>query len=1216
MGRKAAALPDRLVLAEDLIPDQRLIDTTQDRFEHEALARALAEIAFAAESPVNIALFGAWGAGKSSVYSMVSGHLNRLAGNKIKIARYDAWKYGGKALKRNFVETMTRELKAGDDEDLKGLHEPTEVTELRLGRWLWRNWGSLALGVIVAICVAALSLVVLAYASVVLGRLPFTTAVAVSLAPAGTVLGLALVALLVGPKMLEAAVNKVSSTPPSDDDQFSQRFSDLVKKVCRKGTERLVIFIDELDRCSPEDVVSTLVDLKTFLDQPRCVFIVAADREVIERSLQHVPQAKPVRSEEPYYSTPGAFLDKIFQHQIALPPLRPRALTRFAYSLVQDQGGVWAELRGRDSSLLEAVVFALIPIHVRSPRRVKVLLNSFATNARIAQGRNLPWLDRAKELAVFTVLETEFPSVAADLVQVPRLLQFLRDTGSQPSRDADEVVRRYRPRPNTEIEARTTDAQDNDGQTESAAGELLADDENTDSARDTLNRQLLMYLEKIHAGGIPDPKPDLFYLQGAGRTEAELEPRLGDLIDLASDTPPSLIVESFTGQPQRVLNIAVPLIVAVGEDNLGPGRFLAIESACRLVEQMDIDGLRAIAGEIAPVVMAAAGSNSFPLQATPGAVLLALLSDAPSPIGKIVRLAAASDAGDSLIERIADTLPFARDQDASVPICSMLEESYGWRPEPLHHSLRTLPLKTALDLWRSIEQSVLRTLVSLELDKPASDEPPQSQRAIRSAAADPEPTGAGLERMTKLLDAVSARPDCEALTAAVFESMQSIETDPLRTEVTALAVKVVEALSDAGIINRLVLAGLTRADSSQWGYWAGLLVEVDGTDRLSETHARQFISSRLLPQLSIEVDRTVVGALPALAESLATMSATVEDDGVKDAFLALISALTWNVDEDEAAVAAGITYEIRDAQRIAAHATGRVLRRLVGSDVVDQALANDVFSGVKTITLDDVAQPRLIQLIGDLSEVAASQLSSMLDGWKAPAEEKLQRCQLQLHARIKAGGKALNPSEMPATDDGPISADILDTWLRLNPPVEHAVRLIAQLMPRKAALSEYVTRLAVPGRTQLWVSAEGAAGTDALLRMLGGLGVGAAAVRHMHEQTNEDLRQHDRDRVVQRLISASVPDVDEELDQLRKAASRFALDLLDRGSVGDAKLAAKLVIWSGGAGRGHVQSLRREFDLAAEHRATAFSKSTLAQLVDLNLLTPRKKGPLEWLFNR
>ena len=29
---------------------------------------------------------------------------------------------------------------------------------------------------------------------------------------------------------------------------------------------RLVVFVDELDRCSPEDVVATLISLKTFLD--------------------------------------------------------------------------------------------------------------------------------------------------------------------------------------------------------------------------------------------------------------------------------------------------------------------------------------------------------------------------------------------------------------------------------------------------------------------------------------------------------------------------------------------------------------------------------------------------------------------------------------------------------------------------------------------------------------------------------------------------------------------------------------------------------------------------------------------------------------------------------------------------------------------------------------------------------------------------------------
>jgi hypothetical protein len=37
------------------------------------------------------------------------------------------------------------------------------------------------------------------------------------------------------------------------------------------------------------------MDLKTFLDQPECVFIVAADSDVLKKSLHELPQAKPVR---------------------------------------------------------------------------------------------------------------------------------------------------------------------------------------------------------------------------------------------------------------------------------------------------------------------------------------------------------------------------------------------------------------------------------------------------------------------------------------------------------------------------------------------------------------------------------------------------------------------------------------------------------------------------------------------------------------------------------------------------------------------------------------------------------------------------------------------------------------------------------------------------------------------------------------------------------
>lgn len=55
------------VQADDLIPDNRLLPDETDLLEHEAIGKAVAEIALTARTPVNIALFGAWGSGKSSI---------------------------------------------------------------------------------------------------------------------------------------------------------------------------------------------------------------------------------------------------------------------------------------------------------------------------------------------------------------------------------------------------------------------------------------------------------------------------------------------------------------------------------------------------------------------------------------------------------------------------------------------------------------------------------------------------------------------------------------------------------------------------------------------------------------------------------------------------------------------------------------------------------------------------------------------------------------------------------------------------------------------------------------------------------------------------------------------------------------------------------------------------------------------------------------------
>ncbi|MFA1538067.1 P-loop NTPase fold protein [Actinomadura monticuli] len=120
MALPAKAQAQEVVCEGDLIPDNRLAPGAQDLLEHDAIARGVAEIAWTAETPVNIALFGAWGSGKSSVYSMIKQHLDRIAPKQVRVARYDAWKYGGRELKRNFIDSLAHELKLGDKPEFQG----------------------------------------------------------------------------------------------------------------------------------------------------------------------------------------------------------------------------------------------------------------------------------------------------------------------------------------------------------------------------------------------------------------------------------------------------------------------------------------------------------------------------------------------------------------------------------------------------------------------------------------------------------------------------------------------------------------------------------------------------------------------------------------------------------------------------------------------------------------------------------------------------------------------------------------------------------------------------------------------------------------------------------------------------------------------------------------------------------------------------------------
>ena len=58
------------------------------------------------------------------------------------------------------------------------------------------------------------------------------------------------------------------------------------KKIAKDGNDRVVVFIDDLDRLVPEKAVELLEVMKLFLDVPRCVFVLAVDYNVVIKGLE------------------------------------------------------------------------------------------------------------------------------------------------------------------------------------------------------------------------------------------------------------------------------------------------------------------------------------------------------------------------------------------------------------------------------------------------------------------------------------------------------------------------------------------------------------------------------------------------------------------------------------------------------------------------------------------------------------------------------------------------------------------------------------------------------------------------------------------------------------------------------------------------------------------------------------------------------------------
>lgn len=102
--------------------------------------------------------------------------------------------------------------------------------------------------------------------------------------------------------------------------EFRNDFSDLIKK---SRYEKVIILIDDLDRCLPRHIIENLEAIKLFLNVPGTAFVIAADEYIVSNAIKSEYQSLIKASEQDRsgHNIGIAYMEKFIQLPYRLPSL-------------------------------------------------------------------------------------------------------------------------------------------------------------------------------------------------------------------------------------------------------------------------------------------------------------------------------------------------------------------------------------------------------------------------------------------------------------------------------------------------------------------------------------------------------------------------------------------------------------------------------------------------------------------------------------------------------------------------------------------------------------------------------------------------------------------------------------------------------------------------------------------------------------------------------
>lgn len=320
--------------------DRPILNLDEDLLGVKKYVDGLIDYISICSTPMTIAIQGDWGTGKTSIMNMIKDGIE----DKCLYAWFNTWEYSQFNMSDELVISLLKSM-------VDSLNIKEENNNLNKSLKILAN--SLKSGTLMAIDMAAG------------GRVADTAE-----------------------KVIDGFTNKDQTDYFNSVKVLKEQFQSHINYALEKsGKDRVIMFVDDLDRLNPEKAIELLEVLKNFLDCDNCVFILAIDYKVVYKGVK-------LKYNNVLDENKGkAFFEKIIQLPFKVPVVEYNLYNYVKYSL--------HEIGYSDEINVNLCVDLISNSIGKNPRAIKRLLNSALLLKKI-QGDKL--FTKENELILFGIL--------------------------------------------------------------------------------------------------------------------------------------------------------------------------------------------------------------------------------------------------------------------------------------------------------------------------------------------------------------------------------------------------------------------------------------------------------------------------------------------------------------------------------------------------------------------------------------------------------------------------------------------------------------------------------------------------------------------------------------------------------------------------------------------------------------------------------------------